>query len=117
MKCQALAPRSPQNSSQTSSMHFVGCWFLAGPTASCFSPAGAVPGGEPRRVWSGPDARSSGKGRVRWFPLWLSSARVIHELLAPQSPLLEGFILHNIARHDDTDPRPTFDLVVRAALA
>ena len=29
----------------------------------------------------------------------------------------EGFILHNIARHDDADPRPTFDLVVRAALA
>jgi AcrR family transcriptional regulator len=29
----------------------------------------------------------------------------------------EGFILHNIARHDDTDPRPTFDLVVRAVLA
>ena len=29
----------------------------------------------------------------------------------------EGLILHNIARHDDTDPRRTFDLVVRAALA
>jgi hypothetical protein len=29
----------------------------------------------------------------------------------------EGLILHKIARHDDTDPRPTFDLVVRAALA
>jgi DNA-binding transcriptional regulator YbjK len=29
----------------------------------------------------------------------------------------EGLILHNISRHDDTDPRPTFDLVVRAALA
>jgi len=29
----------------------------------------------------------------------------------------EGLLLHNIARHDDTDPRPTFDLVVRAALA
>lgn len=28
----------------------------------------------------------------------------------------EGLILHNIARHDDTDPRPTFELVVRAAL-
>jgi hypothetical protein len=25
--------------------------------------------------------------------------------------------LHNIARHDDTDPRPTFDLVVKAVLA
>ncbi len=28
----------------------------------------------------------------------------------------EGLILHRIARHDDTDPRPAFDLVVRAAL-
>jgi DNA-binding transcriptional regulator YbjK len=29
----------------------------------------------------------------------------------------EGLILHRIARHDDADPRPTLDLVVRAALA
>jgi Tetracyclin repressor-like, C-terminal domain len=29
----------------------------------------------------------------------------------------EGLILHRIARHDDADPRPIFDLVVRAALA
>jgi hypothetical protein len=29
----------------------------------------------------------------------------------------EGLLLHNIARHDDSNPRPTFDLVVRAALA
>jgi hypothetical protein len=29
----------------------------------------------------------------------------------------EGLLLHNIARHDDADPRPTFDLVVRAAQA
>jgi len=28
----------------------------------------------------------------------------------------EGLILHRIARHDDTDPRPAFELVVRAAL-
>jgi DNA-binding transcriptional regulator YbjK len=28
----------------------------------------------------------------------------------------EGLILHRIARHDDADPRPTFELVVRAAL-
>lgn len=28
----------------------------------------------------------------------------------------EGLILHNIARHDGADPRPTFDLVLRAAL-
>jgi DNA-binding transcriptional regulator YbjK len=28
----------------------------------------------------------------------------------------EGLILHRIARHDETDPRPTLDLVVRAAL-
>jgi hypothetical protein len=28
----------------------------------------------------------------------------------------EGLILHRIARHDDTDPRRTLDLVVRAAL-
>jgi DNA-binding transcriptional regulator YbjK len=29
----------------------------------------------------------------------------------------EGLLLHRIARRDPTDPRPTFDLVVRAALA
>lgn len=29
----------------------------------------------------------------------------------------EGLLLHRIARHDETDPRPTFELVVRAALA
>jgi DNA-binding transcriptional regulator YbjK len=29
----------------------------------------------------------------------------------------EGLMLHRIARHDTTDPRPTFELVVRAALA
>ena len=29
----------------------------------------------------------------------------------------EGLLLHQIARHDSTDPRPTFELVVRAALA
>ena len=29
----------------------------------------------------------------------------------------EGLLLHNVARHDDADPRPTFDLVARAALA
>ncbi len=28
----------------------------------------------------------------------------------------EGLILHRIARHDDTDPRPAVELVVRAAL-
>ena len=30
---------------------------------------------------------------------------------------VEGLTLHNIARHDDADPRPTLDLVVKAALA
>ena len=29
----------------------------------------------------------------------------------------EGLLLHNIARHDDADPRQTFELVVRAVLA
>lgn len=29
----------------------------------------------------------------------------------------EGLLLHRIARHEDTDPRATFDLVLRAALA
>lgn len=28
----------------------------------------------------------------------------------------EGLILHRIARHDETDPRPVFELVVRGAL-
>ncbi len=27
---------------------------------------------------------------------------------------VEGLILHNIARHDDAAPRPTFDLVVKS---
>ena len=29
----------------------------------------------------------------------------------------EGLILHRIARHDDTDPRPTFELILKAALS
>lgn len=29
----------------------------------------------------------------------------------------EGLLLHRIARHDDTDPRPILDVVVRGALA
>jgi AcrR family transcriptional regulator len=29
----------------------------------------------------------------------------------------EGLLLHRIARHDETDPRPAFELVVRAVLA
>jgi DNA-binding transcriptional regulator YbjK len=29
----------------------------------------------------------------------------------------EGLILHRIARHDDTDPRPVFEAVVRGALS
>jgi AcrR family transcriptional regulator len=29
----------------------------------------------------------------------------------------EGLLLHRIARHDDADPRPVLDLVVRGALA
>jgi DNA-binding transcriptional regulator YbjK len=29
----------------------------------------------------------------------------------------EGLLLHNIARHDDADPRPALELVVRGALA
>jgi hypothetical protein len=29
----------------------------------------------------------------------------------------ESLLLHRIARHDETDPRPAFELVVRAALA
>ena len=29
---------------------------------------------------------------------------------------VEGLILHRIARHDDSDPRPTLELVVHAAL-
>ena len=28
----------------------------------------------------------------------------------------EGLLLHRIARHDETDPRPVFELVLRAAL-
>lgn len=30
---------------------------------------------------------------------------------------LEGLILHRVVRHDDSDPRPVIELVVRAALA
>jgi DNA-binding transcriptional regulator YbjK len=29
----------------------------------------------------------------------------------------EGLILHRIARHDDVDPRPTFELLLKVALA
>jgi DNA-binding transcriptional regulator YbjK len=29
---------------------------------------------------------------------------------------IEGLILHRVVRHDDSDPRPMFELVVRAAL-
>jgi hypothetical protein len=29
---------------------------------------------------------------------------------------LEGLILHRIVRHDDSDPRPVLELVMRAAL-
>jgi AcrR family transcriptional regulator len=33
------------------------------------------------------------------------------------SACFEGLLLHDIARHDDTDPRPAFELMVRAALS
>jgi hypothetical protein len=28
----------------------------------------------------------------------------------------EGLLLHRIARHDETDPRPVFELVIKAVL-
>jgi hypothetical protein len=29
---------------------------------------------------------------------------------------IEGLVLHRIVRHDESDPRPVFELVVRAAM-
>lgn len=49
---------------------------------------------------------------------------VLTRLGAPDPPVagaavaacFEGLVLHRIARHDDTDPRPVFAVVVRGAL-
>ena len=44
-------------------------------------------------------------------------AREPHTAGVAVAACFEGLLLHRIARHDPTDPRPTFELVVRAALA
>ena len=44
-------------------------------------------------------------------------AREPHTAGIAVAACFEGLLLHRIARHDPTDPRPTFELVVRAALA
>jgi DNA-binding transcriptional regulator YbjK len=44
-------------------------------------------------------------------------AREPHTAGVAIAACFEGLLLHRIARHDPTDPRPTFELVVRAALA
>ena len=44
-------------------------------------------------------------------------ARDPHTAATAIAACSEGLVLHRIARHDPTDPRPTFELVVRAALA
>lgn len=43
-------------------------------------------------------------------------ARDPHRAATAIAACFEGLLLHRIARHDPTDPRPTFELVVRAAL-
>ena len=73
---------------------------------------------------------SSGRLRVlaviAWAVFWSSSSAFgqagTSAAGAPQAAAaaiaacFEGLILHRIARHDDTDPRPAFDLLVQAAL-
>jgi DNA-binding transcriptional regulator YbjK len=44
-------------------------------------------------------------------------ARDPHTAATAVMSCAEGLILHRIARHDTTEPRPTFELVVRAALS
>jgi DNA-binding transcriptional regulator YbjK len=44
-------------------------------------------------------------------------ARDPHAAGVAVAACFEGLLLHRIARHDPTDPRQTFELVVRAALA
>jgi DNA-binding transcriptional regulator YbjK len=44
------------------------------------------------------------------------SARDPHTAGIAVAACFEGLLLHRIARHDPTDPRPTFDMVVWAAL-
>ena len=44
-------------------------------------------------------------------------ARDDQQALLAISACVEGLLLHRIARHDTTDPRPAFELVVHAALA
>ena len=44
-------------------------------------------------------------------------AREPHTAGTAVAACFEGLLLHAIARHDPTDPRPVFELVVRAALA
>ena len=44
-------------------------------------------------------------------------AREPHTAATAIAACSEGLMLHRIARHDPTDPRPIFELAVRAALA
>jgi DNA-binding transcriptional regulator YbjK len=62
------------------------------------------------------------KGRAAmesWFVPTIASlgARDAKSASDAIAACFEGLVLHRIARHDDTDPRPAFELVVRAALA
>jgi AcrR family transcriptional regulator len=62
------------------------------------------------------------RGRAALEATWVPAlARLgAHDPVAAGAAIaacFEGLILHRIARHDDTDPRPTSELVVRAALA
>ena len=43
-------------------------------------------------------------------------AREPHTASIAVAACFEGLLLHRIARHDPTDPRPTFAMIVRAAL-
>ncbi|HJY44675.1 MAG TPA: TetR family transcriptional regulator, partial [Propionibacteriaceae bacterium] len=62
-----------------------------------------------------PDSRPSRNGATAVSALAQLGARDPVAAGSALAACSEGLLLHNIARHDDTDPRPTFDLVVRAA--
>ena len=49
--------------------------------------------------------------------LALLGAREPHIAATAIAACFEGLVLHRIARHDPTDPRPILELVIKAALA
>jgi hypothetical protein len=63
---------------------------------------------------------SSGRAAMEsWFVPAVAHLGARDPQVAAQTIIacFEGLVLHRIARHDETDPRPSFDLVVGAALS